>query len=226
MPEEQTERRKASILLVDDHPIVRDGLAQMIAAQPDMEVCGQAGSVTEAIVAVEHRQPDLALVDVFLNGGNGIELTKVLRGRFPDVIVLILSMHDEEVYALRAMRAGASGYIVKQQASRTILEAIRTVLRGERWVGMKLETILANEAALARANQPLSPLGTLTDRELQIFEAFGRGASRNDIAERLHLSVKTVEAHRANIREKLGIASSAELLRQAVLWVESVDTRD
>lgn len=216
----------ARVLLVDDHPIVRDGLAQMISLQDDLDVCGQTDTVADALKLAEERAPDLAVVDVFLNGGNGIELTKMLRDQCPHVAVLILSMHDEAVYALRALRAGASGYIVKQQASGKILEAIRTVLRGEKWVGMQLETILANEAAQERAHQPLAPLGTLTDREMQIFESFGRGADRREIAEQLHVSVKTVEAHRANIREKLGIGSSAELLRQAVLWVQNSDTRE
>lgn len=208
------------VLIVDDHPIVRDGLTLMISGQDDLVVCGEAGSLSDALTAVQRHKPDLVLVDVFLEGSNGIELTKQLHMRDPDLPVLVLSMHDETVYAERALRAGAVGYVMKQQASRAILDAIRTVLRGETYLSDRIRTLLADAARNLREQRRELPLTRLSDRELDIFERIGHGRSRQKIADSLGISVKTFEAHRSHIREKLNLGSSAELLRRACLWVE------
>lgn len=207
------------ILLVDDHPILRDGLAQLIGDSPDLVVCGEAANAAEAMAAVERLNPDLALVDIFLEGSNGIELTKMIRARWPSVRVLILSMHDEGVYARRALRAGALGYVMKQEVSKTILDAIRTVLRGERFVSPRVAAEVAGETEEAHSDDA-DLVATLSDRELEIFELFGHGHPRTAIAQKLNLSVKTVEAHRQNVREKLHIRDATDFMRRATLWVE------
>jgi DNA-binding NarL/FixJ family response regulator len=212
---------QARILLVDDHPILRDGLAQVIANAPDLAVCGQAATDAEALAAIESSPPDLAVVDIFLESSNGIELTKIIRERWPRVKVLILSMHDEMVYALRAHRAGAKGYVMKQEVSATILTAIRSVLAGERHFSPDVEAAIRREAAEGRDRpEPENVLEVLTDRELEVFELFGRGLTRTEIAARIKVSVKTVEAHREHIKEKLKLRDATDLIRRAMLWVE------
>ncbi|MBL7114331.1 MAG: response regulator transcription factor [Kiritimatiellae bacterium] len=210
------------IVLVDDHPILRGGLAQLIGDDPTLEVCGEAASVKEATALLEKVHPDLALVDIFLEGSNGIELTKIIRRRWPRVRVLILSMHDETVYARRALRAGALGYVMKQEVSKTILEAIHTVVEGERYVSEKVARALDNEASEVSVGAVGGGqfVDALSDRELEVFEHFGHGMSRSAIAEMLNVSVKTVEAHRQHIREKLEIKDATDFMRRAMLWVE------
>lgn len=215
-------RRKAGVLLVDDHPLLRDGLAQLIGDAPDLMVCGQAADAAEAMLAIERLKPDLAVVDIFLPGTNGIELTKRIREVHPKVKVLILSMHDEGLYARRALRAGALGYVMKQEASKTILDGIRAVLKGERYVSRRMAEDLLGEAVGDTAKPEAQSIGqALSDRELEIFELFGHGHNRNDIACKLNVSVKTIEAHRQNIREKLRIRDATEFMRQAMQWVQS-----
>ncbi len=216
---QQTPRR---VLLVDDHPIVRDGLAQMIGAQPDLVVSGGAGSAEEALLKIEQDTPDLAVVDLFLEGMSGLDLIKLLRERFPGLPILVLSMHDETVYAERAIRAGARGYVMKQVASRTILEAIRTVLKGELFLSENV--VIQQEAGPRQA--PVAeegretPVDRLSGRELEIFRLMGQGLARQAIVERLHITAKTVETHRANMKYKLNLRSTAELDREARAWVE------
>lgn len=206
------------IVLVDDHPIVRDGLRQMIEQDPALEVCGEAGSSDEAMVVVEAQHPDLVLVDVFLEGTNGIELTKMLCERDPSACVLVLSMHDETLYAERAVRAGARGYVMKQEASRTILEAIHAIMRGELYVSdairASLDDIGSAEGLVDLATIP----GRLSTRELGVFEAIGEGLDRNQIADTLGISIKTVETHRANIKYKLNIGTATALAANAKAW--------
>jgi DNA-binding NarL/FixJ family response regulator len=205
------------VLLVDDHPILREGLAQLLSSAPDLAVCGQAASAAEALTEIEHKRPDVAVVDIFLNGSNGIELTKTIRKRWPQTQVLILSMHDESLYARRALRAGASGYVMKQEVSQTVLAAVRSVLRGERYLSRRL----LNDAPDMETETGDPALAEeLSDREIEIFELIGNGLARAEIAKRLNLSVKTVEAHRQNIRSKLAIRDAADLVRHAALWVE------
>jgi len=208
------------VLLVDDHPIVRDGLARMIASQPDLSVSGEAGGAEEALRLVAEDPPDLAVVDLFLEGMSGLDLIKVLRERFPALPVLVLSMHDETVYAERVLRAGARGYVMKQVASRTILEAIRTVLRGEVFLSDKLAAGPEGSAAgEPDAGTRDAAIVRLSDREREIFALMGQGLTRQAIVEQLGISAKTVETHRANMKYKLNLRSTAELDRQAREWV-------
>lgn len=211
---------RASVLVVDDHPIVREGLAELIDRQEDLSVFGQASSATEALGLLEAGQPDLAIVDIFLEGSNGLELTQSIKASYPAVKVLVVSMHEEERYALRALRAGASGYIMKQKASRQILDALRRVRAGEVYVSSAVQQKLDEMQVQDPSTLGTSPIDILSDRELEVFELLGRGATRRTIAEGMGISVKTVEAHRSHIREKLTIPDAKELERQATMWVE------
>ncbi len=207
------------IVLVDDHPIVRDGLKQMIEQDPSLQVCGEAGSADAALVVVDEQHPDLIVVDVFLDGINGIELTKMLCERDPTACVLVLSMHDEALYAERAVRAGAKGYVMKQEASRTILAAIHTVMRGALYVSDAIRSALddiGNPESLLDLNTVPDRLST---RELGIFEAIGEGLDRTQIADKLGISIKTVETHRANIKYKLNAGTATALAANAKAWV-------
>ncbi len=207
------------IVLVDDHPIVRDGLKQMIEQDPGLRVCGEAGGADEALLVVDEQQPDLILVDVFLDGINGIELTKMLCERDPAACILVLSMHDESLYAERAVRAGARGYVMKQEASRTILEAIHAVMRGELYVSEAIRASLDDIGNTEGLVDLPSIAERLSTRELGVFEAIGEGLDRTQIADKLKISIKTVETHRANIKYKLNIASATALAANAKAWV-------
>lgn len=207
---------KRRIVIVDDHPIIRDGLSQLINQESDVEVCGVAANAGDGLDLIARLQPNLAIVDLSLGGRPGLELIKDIVARFPGVLVLVLSMHDEKLYAQRCIRAGARGYIMKAQATARILAAIRRILSGERYVSESVAAGLLQQ--LARSGKALagSPVETLTDRELEIFKMIGQGFSVKKIAEALFLSGKTVEAHREHIKQKLNVASSNELLRYAV----------
>ena len=207
-------------MLVDDHPIVRDGLAQMISRHEDLTVCGEAGSAEDAMRVIEELKPDLAIVDIFLDGTNGIELTKMLHDRDPSLPILILSMHDESLYAERAIRAGAMGYVMKQEASRTILAAIRAVLEGRRYVSSHVGEMLGEQPMDAQEADLSEVVGRLSPRELDIFELIGEGKDRTEISTVLKISIKTVETHRANIKYKLNARSASELVQCARRWVE------
>jgi DNA-binding NarL/FixJ family response regulator len=213
--------QKASVLVVDDHPIVRDGLVEMIDRQEDLCVFGEAAGIADALALLEAGQPDLAIVDIFLEGGNGLDLTQQVKEQYPAVKVLVVSMHDEERYALRALRAGACGYIMKQRASRQILKALRCVRDGEMYVSEAVQQKLDSMSAGGGAEElGALPTDVLSERELEVFERLGRGLSRRDVADAMGISVKTVEAHRSHIREKLNIPDAKELERQATMWVE------
>ena len=173
--------RRRRVVLVDDHPIVRDGLAQMISRHEDLTVCGEAGSAEDAMRVIEELKPDLAIVDIFLDGTNGIELTKMLHDRDPSLPILILSMHDESLYAERAIRAGAMGYVMKQEASRTILAAIRAVLEGRRYVSSHVGEMLGEQPMDAQEADLSEVVGRLSPRELDIFELIGEGKDRTEI---------------------------------------------
>jgi len=209
---------KARILIIDDHPIVRRGLAELIRDQPDLEVCGEAADATNAITLVAETDPDLVIVDISLAGTNGIEFIKLIKAKDPGRRMLVASMHDEVVYAERALRAGALGYVTKEAASHEIIRAIRDVLAGHIYLSRR-----ASEAALRRivtgAGGSGSPVAGLSDRELEVMEQIGRGVTTRQIAERLHLSVKTVETHRERIKTKLGLRNATELVRWSVQWV-------
>jgi DNA-binding NarL/FixJ family response regulator len=214
-------RKRSRVLIVDDHPIVRRGLAQLIAQEAGLEVCGEAESAPEAMAEVCRAKPDLILLDVSIEGMNGIELTKVIREKHPELPVLVLSMHEESVYAERAIRAGARGYVTKQEAPQTVLRAMHRVLQGDLYVsetmaGRMLEDLLDEGPGV---DKPIG-LRRLSDRELGILGWIGRGLSTRDIAEKLGRSVKTVETHIARIKKKLRLKTRAEVARYAVLWTE------
>lgn len=209
------------ILIVDDHPMMRDGLAALIRAEPGLAVCGQAADAREALQAIEARRPDLVLMDISLPGKSGLEAIKDLQALAPGLAVLVLSMHDESLYAERVLRAGARGYIMKQAGGQRILEALRTVLAGQVFVSEQMSARILNAFTGRAAGTGTSPVQTLTDREFEVFQLLGRGQSTKAIAAQLHISVKTVEVHRVNIKAKLHLETSPELVHYAVRWVES-----
>lgn len=214
---------KARVFVVDDHPIVRGGLAQLINQEADLQVCGEAADAATAFDGIDALRPDVAVVDLSLHGPDGLELVKNLRARHVDVPVVILSMHDETLYAERALRAGARAYLMKQEAAEQVLLALRRVLAGEIYVSDRMASRLIGQIAGARAAAGDSPVRWLSDRELDVFRRIGRGCGTRQIAEDLHLSVKTVESYRTHIKEKLGLTSAVELVRCAVEWCVEAD---
>jgi DNA-binding NarL/FixJ family response regulator len=208
------------ILLVDDHPLMREGVAQWIQRAPDLEVCGQAESATQALSLAEKQKPDLVLTDISLTGRNGLEFIKDLAAIQPDVPVLVLSMHDESLYAGRALRAGARGYVMKRAGGDRVVEAIREVLQGRIALSPEMATYLLEEYSGRRSQSGRTALPNLTDREFEIFQLLGEAKSNREIAEQLHLSPKTVETHRMNLARKLKLTTAAELLRFALQYVE------
>jgi DNA-binding NarL/FixJ family response regulator len=206
------------ILIVDDHPSVRDGLSLRITLHADLEVCGEADSEDEAFTLVKQSAPDLVLVDISLKNGNGIELLKRIRSYNPDIKMLVVSGYQESLYAERACRAGAMGYLNKQESSVKLVEAIRTVLAGERYLSPAMTSRLINQSLGVR-DTTKSPMENLTNRELEIFRMIGEGLTSGAIAERLFLSPYTIDTHRENIKRKLDISNAAELSRAAVQWL-------
>ena len=209
------------ILIVDDHPMMREGVGQWIQRAPDLEVCGEAGSATEALSLVEKLKPDLVLTDISLTGRNGLELIKDLCALQPGLPVLVLSMHEESLYAGRALRAGARGYIMKRSGGNRVVEAIAEVFQGRIAVSQAMATRLLEEYSGRRVRSGSRPLATLTDREFEIFQLLGEAKSNREIAEQLHISPKTVETHRMHLMGKLKLKSAAELLRFALQYTES-----
>ena len=214
-------RRAMRILLVDDHPIVRKGLVQLINQERDLEVCGEAVDRCDALAAVKQQQPTLVVVDLSLKSSDGLDLVKDIREQAPGLPVLVLSMHDEGVYAERVLRAGARGYIMKQEALEKVLQAIRRILAGDVYLSEKMQARLLRAVAAARGEPGASPVERLSDRELEVFQLAGQGFGTREIAVRLGLSVKTVESHYARIKEKLNLHNSTEILQSATLWVAS-----
>jgi len=208
------------VLLVDDHPIVRQGLKRLIANEPGLVVCAEAESVREARQAIREHAPDVVVADISLKDGDGIDLVKDVRAHHPHLPVLVLSMHDESVYAERLLVAGASGYIMKDAASDQFILALRRVLAGRVYVSEALAPRLGGRRAASAAEGP-HPVSRLSNRELQILQMIGAGHSSRQIADTLHLSVKTVEAHRQRIKGKLELASGAQLVQFAAHWVAS-----
>jgi len=210
---------KKRILIVDDHPMMRDGLRQLIANEPDLEVCGEAEDAPTALAQAESLKPDIAIVDITLRSTNGLELIKDLRIRAPQTAVLVLSMHDESLYAERVLRAGGRGYIMKQEGGKKIIEGIRQIGAGRTFVSENISARILD--AFSGHNQSKSTVEALTDREFEVFQLIGQGLSTTDMADKLHVSAKTVEVHRVNIKTKLGIPTAPELIRFAVPWLES-----
>ena len=213
------------IVLVDDHPLMRKGLARTIEAEADLNVVGQMNSAEEALEALDELAPDLAVVDISLPGMSGLELIKHLQSRFSDLATLVVSRHDESLYAERCIRAGAKGYVMKQEAGDVIVQAIRKVLDGRIFVSEEInERLLQQMAEGGQERLMQSPLEVLSDRELEVFELTGKGSTTREIADRLHLSVKTIESYRARIKNKLDLDSANEFIQHAVQWVESEDS--
>jgi DNA-binding NarL/FixJ family response regulator len=208
------------ILLVDDHPMVRERLSEIINHEKDLMVCAEAEDRAGAIQAIGQSRPDLAIVDLALKNSNGLELIKDVRARWPKLLVLVVSMHEESLYAERVMRAGARGYITKQEATRNILVAIRRVLSGEIYLSGKTASAVISHLT-SKSGAGGSITDQLTDRELQVFELTGSGQSTREIADHLHIDVKTVETYRIRIKEKLGIRASSELLQLAIRWSQN-----
>ena len=208
------------VLIVDDHPVVRRGLAQVLDGTEDLEACGEAESAADALKAVAERDPDIAVVDLTLKGKGGLELVKDLHTRHPDLPVLVLSMHDESLYAERALRAGARGYIMKDGRMDDVVTALRQVLDGRVYLSQHMTSRLLGRMTGGGGGDGESPISALTDRELEVFEMIGRGLATRDIADGLHLSVKTVDTHRENIKRKLNLGSANELYRHAFLWTQ------
>jgi DNA-binding NarL/FixJ family response regulator len=213
-------QRRARVLIVDDHPAVREALALRIGRQPDLEVCGEAADTGEALRLLADARPDVAVVDITLKAGNGIDLIKRVRDRDDRVRVLVWSMHSEALYAERALRAGALGYVNKDQATDRIVEAIRRVLAGKVYLSEAMtERLLQRAVGGAREEVTRAPLDVLADRELEVFRLIGEGVKTAEIAERLHLSVKTVETYRDRIRQKLDLSDGTKLAHYATQWV-------
>jgi DNA-binding NarL/FixJ family response regulator len=209
------------ILIVDDHPMMREGLAQLIEHEPDLCVSAQADNAGQALAAIATQPPDLAVVDISLPDKSGLELIKDLQSMHPQLPLLVISMHDETLYAERVLRAGGRGYIMKQEGGKKLMEAIRQVLQGQIYVSEKMSAKILELFSGRRPNSANSPVERLSDREFEVFQLIGQGQTTRQIAQRLHLSVKTVEVHRANIKKKLELASGAELVRFAIRWAEA-----
>jgi DNA-binding NarL/FixJ family response regulator len=210
--------RKHRVVLVDDHPLVRRGLAEVISREPDLETCGEAADMAEALREVEQTKPDLVVIDLTLKSGHGIELIEKLKSRDPQLKTLVSSMHDEMLFAERVLRAGAMGYVSKEEPPETLVRAIRQVLDGELYLSPRMTSRLLHRVA-AGSQTPEDPVQSLSNRELEVYEMIGQGLTIQQIAVRLHLSPKTIETHREKIKQKLNLKSSTELNRRAVQWV-------
>jgi DNA-binding NarL/FixJ family response regulator len=210
--------KKNRVLVVDDHPIVRQGLALLINQEPDLVVCGEAEEAMGAMHVLVSSKPDILIVDISLSGPDGIDLLKNIRTVYPTLPVLILSMHDESIYAERALRAGANGYIMKQEATEKVLVALRRILGGEIYVSDRVANTMLKHYITGSGTLRNSSIADLSDRELEVFRLIGEGHGTRQIAEELHLSVKTVESYQAHIKEKLSLRSSRELMQHAIQW--------
>jgi DNA-binding NarL/FixJ family response regulator len=209
------------ILIVDDHPMMRTGLAQLIDNEPDLKVCAEADNARQAVDLVAKQKFDLALCDISLPDKNGLELIKDLRVLNPQLPLLVVSMHDEMIYAERVLRAGGRGYIMKQEGGKKFLLAIRQVLAGQIYVSEKMSSRILEIFSGRKTTSTSSPVAKLSDREFEVFELIGNGKGTREVAGMLHLSIKTVEVHRANIKEKLDIKTATDLVRYAVRWADS-----
>jgi DNA-binding NarL/FixJ family response regulator len=213
---DRVETAKRTVFVVDDHPIVREGLTLLINREADLSVCGVAEEAQSALRTIEALKPDILIVDISLNGPDGLDLLKTIRAKDPGLPVLILSMHDESIYAERALRAGANGYIMKQEATERVLVALRRILNREIYVSDRVANKMLRQYVGAASPARRSPLDELSDRELEVLRLIGEGHSTRQIAENLHISVKTVESYQGHLKEKLGLKNSRELFQFAI----------
>jgi len=223
--QKKVKENKLKILIVDDHPVVREGLTTIINHEKDLIVCGYADDNHQALKAIAELNPDVVIVDISLKNSDGIELTKNIKLRHPKLLVIVLSVHDESVYAERALRAGARAYLMKEVVSENITNAIRTVLKGEMYVSDTISKKFLQKIAGDKADTTKTSIEKLSDREFEIFRLIGEGYKASQIAKKLHLSVKTVETYRGRLKEKLNLDSAAELLQYAIKWTKSEDRK-
>jgi DNA-binding NarL/FixJ family response regulator len=214
---------KTKILIVDDHPIVRQGLTELINQEDDLVVCEQAEDAAEAMGIIKKLKPDMAIVDISLKETSGMELIKDIKVKYPNLAVLALSMHDESLYAERALRAGAKGYVMKAEATEKVVTAIRKILSGQIYVSDRMAAKMVRKLVGGGPDVGVSAIERLSDRELEVFRLIGQGYGTRQIAERLHLSIKTIETYREHIKEKLNLADASELLQYAIQWTHSQD---
>jgi DNA-binding NarL/FixJ family response regulator len=212
---------KSKIFLVDDHPIVRQGLALLINREPDLVVCGEADGAPFALQAIPNAVPDLIILDLSLEGPDGLDLLKTIRVKEPILPVLVLSMHDESIYAERSLRAGANGYIMKHEATEKVLVAIRRILQGKVYLSERLTNEMVEQFVHGPGSSKSDPLGTLSDRELEVYRLIGAGRGTRQIADELNVSIKTVESYQAHIKEKLGLRNARELVQHSIEWLLS-----
>jgi DNA-binding NarL/FixJ family response regulator len=223
--QDKTNENKTQVLIVDDHPVVRDGLTTIINHERDLNVCGEADDAHETLKAVTELKPDVVVLDISLKSSDGIELTKSIKARHPKLSVIVLSVHDESVYAERALLAGAKAYLMKDAVSENIVKAIRTVLSGEIYVSNTISKKLLHKIAGDKAGTTKTPIENLSDREFEIFRLIGEGYKASQIAKHLHLSTKTIETYRSRIKEKLNLPNAAELLQYSIKWAKSQDRK-
>ncbi|HVM50813.1 MAG TPA: response regulator transcription factor [Candidatus Acidoferrum sp.] len=216
---------RSRIFLVDDHAMFRDGLRQLIDREPDLVVCGDAATADEALRGIGETRPDLAIVDISLAGASGIDLIKTLRSDYPDMPVLVVSMHDESLYAERALRAGAMGYVMKQEPAKTVKTAIRKVLGGDMHLSEKLASSLVSRFMHGAPERSATPIQTLSDRELEVFRLIGQGKGTRQIAAELEVTVATINSFRNRIKEKLDLKTSTEVMLHAIQWVQGEGRR-
>ena len=215
---------KTRVLLVDDHPLTRHGMKALISQQPNLEIVGEADSAPRALELVEKLKPNLAVVDITLRSTNGIELTKGMRAQSPDLQVLIVSMHDENLYAERALRAGAMGYLMKHEASEKIIAAIQRIQQGEIYLSDRIKEKMLHRFVNHKTDELVSPIDTLSDREMEVFQLIGNGYGTRLIAQQLNLSIKTIDSYREHLKLKLNLESGSELVRYAIQWMKSQGT--
>ena len=212
---------RKKILIVDDHPMMREGLAQLIGHEKDLIVCGEAGSAHQALEIIDQTKPDLVLVDISLAGKSGLELIKDIQSAHSGMAILVISMHEESLYAERVLRAGGRGYVMKQEGGKKLMLAMRQVLNGQVYVSDRMSAKILEIFSGRRPQTASLTVELLTDREFEIFQLFGQGKATREVADQLHLSAKTVEVHRVNMKKKLKVKTVPELIRYAVRWVES-----
>jgi DNA-binding NarL/FixJ family response regulator len=211
---------KTRIFIVDDHPLLRRGLAELINREPDMVFCGEAEDSPSALKAISQIKPDLVIVDISLKGYNGIELIKNIKAFDPKIQILVLSMHDESIYAMRVLKAGAKAYVMKQEVVDKVMEAVRRIRAGKVFVSERVASRMLDQVVVGGDPAPDSPVDLLSDRELEIVNMIGSGLPTREIAAKLHISIKTVESHRARIKEKLNLQNAIQLVQFCVRWVE------
>lgn len=219
----QADKDKTKVLIVDDHPIIRQGLSELINQEPDLIVCGYAEDALEALGKIKESEPDMVIVDISLKETSGMDLTKDIKAQYPNLPVLALSMHDEALYAERMLRAGAKGYVMKAEATENVVTAIRKILSGQIYVSDKMAAKMVRKLVGGSPDVGASVIERLSDRELEVFRMIGQGFGTRQIAERLHLSIKTIETYREHIKEKLNLADASELLQYAIQWTHSQD---